>query len=160
MRQITAIAFRLLALWLLIQVVLNLTTLAFLLLNFEQQQQNKVSAAAYASFGTVITLIGLLAVYLLYKTSASVLERMKQGSDISQSHETQMLLFQLGGLYFTVLALAQIPRSVLIMFNDDPTMLINIFAVIGQVFQLGIGVWLMTSSRFWHGLFIKLRGRD
>ena len=158
-QQITAIAFRLLALWLLIQIFLNLSTLAILFVNLEQHREKETTATAYAILVGVIVFVGLLAVFFINKAASSVLERAKADSGTWLSSDSQLLLFQLGGLYFVVNSLAHLPRSLSIILSEHQPTLMSVFAISGEVLQLGVGLWLVTGAKYWYGIFVKFRIR-
>jgi len=158
-QQITAIALRLFSIWLLIQLILNLPSLLMVFASVEQYRQQKIPMGAYVSLVGVFILVGLIAVFLIYKAASSVLKSSKSESEATLSNGSQKVLFQLAGLYFVVNALAYLPRSLAFIPNTADISSTNILWPAGLVFQLVIGLWLVGSSAFWLNLFNKLRGR-
>ncbi|WP_299942403.1 hypothetical protein [uncultured Microbulbifer sp.] len=114
---------------------------------------------AYAGLIGAIILAGLIAVYLINKAANSVLSRAKSNFEATLSSDSQKVLFQLAGLYFVVNALAYLPRSLSFIPNTVEIASSSILWPAGLVFQLAIGLWLVSASTFWHNLFNKLRGR-
>jgi hypothetical protein len=158
-QQITAIALRLLSIWLLIQLVLNLPSLIILLTGVEQYRQQEISTSVYLAFISLSTLVGIVAAFLINKAATSVLVRAKTESKVTLSSDSQKILFQIAGLYFVVNAIAYLPRSLSFIPNAVEVSLSNLLFPAGLVFQLIIGLWLISYSTFWCNFFNKLRGR-
>ena len=114
---------------------------------------------AYIGIIGSLTLVGLFAAFLINKAATSVLNKAKSDSEATLGIESQKLLFQLVGLYFVVNALVYLPRSLSFIPSTTEINLTNWLWSAGLIFQLGIGVWLVSSSTFWLNLFNKLRGR-
>lgn len=158
-QQITAIALRLLSIWLLIQLVLNLPSLIILLTGVEQYRQQEISTSVYLAYISLSTLVGIVAAFLINKAATSVLVRAKTESKVTLSSDSQKILFQIAGLYFVVNAIAYLPRSLSFIPNAVELSLSNLLFPAGLVFQLIIGLWLISYSTFWCNFFNKLRGR-
>jgi len=114
---------------------------------------------AYVGIIGAFILVGLIAVFLINKTASSVLNSAKSESESTLSNDSQKVLFQLAGLYFVVNALAYLPRSLSFIPNTVEISSSSILWPAGLVFQLIIGLWLVSASTFWLNLFNKLRGR-
>ena len=158
-QQVTAIALRLFSIWLLIQLILNLPSLAMLFISVKEYRQQEIPMAAYAGLMGVFILIGLIAVFLINRAANSVLNSAKSSSEATLSSESQKVLFQLAGLYFVVNSLAYLPRSLSFIPNTVEIASSSILWPVGLVFQLSIGLWLVSCSAFWRNFFNKLRGR-
>src|SRR5690606_11550815 len=158
-QQVTAIALRLISIWLLIQLVLNLPSLVLVFSSIEQYQQQEIPQGAYVGIIAAFLLIGFVAVFLINKAARSVLARAKTDSEKSLSKDSQKVLFQLAGLYFVVDAIVYLPRSLGFIPNATEISVSNVLWPVGLVFQLTIGLWLVSNSSFWLNLFQKLRGR-
>ncbi|MBH8580936.1 hypothetical protein [Bisbaumannia pacifica] len=158
-KQVTAIALRLFSIWLLVQLILNLPSLVMLFASVEQYQQQEIPMVAYLGLIGVFILVGLIAVFIINKAATSVLERAKSNSEVTLSNDSQEVLFQLAGLYFVVNALAYLPRSLSFILNTGEISSSGMLWPAGLVFQLAIGIWLLSASTFWLNLLNKLRGR-
>ena len=158
-QQITAIALRLLSIWLLIHIVLSLPSIVLSFQSFESFYQNEAPTLMF--FGVVIAFyaLGLLAVFLIFKAATSVLVHAKSDSALTLSEESQKVLFQLAGLYFVVNALAYLPRTFAPIVSSVDLSLTPHLGSAGLLLQLFIGLWLASCSAFWLRLFQKLRGR-
>jgi len=157
-RQITAIALRLLAIWLLIQLILNLSSLIVLFANVEDYQQHEMPLFAYVSLIISFLAVGLVAAYLINKSANSVLDHAESQPETSLSNDSQKVLFQLAGFYFVVDAVSYLPRSLAFIPKTEGLSLLNLLWPAGVALQLIIGLWLVGSSSFWVGVFHKLRG--
>lgn len=158
-RQVTAIALKLLAIWLLIQLVLNLPALLLVLASAEHYQQQTIPMIVYLGMIISFLVVGLTAAYLINKSANSVLNQAESQSETSLSHDAQKVLLQLLGLYFVVNAVAYLPRSLAFIPGSLDLSLSNLLWPAGLTFQLVIGLWLVASSTFWVSLLQKLRGR-
>lgn len=158
-QQVAAIALKLVAIWLLIELVLSLPSILLLLSSIEQYRQEAVPTGAYVAIVGAYFGIGVLAVFLIDKAATSVLERTRTDSEESASDEFQKVLFQLAGLYFIVDAIASLPRSLGFIAKVAEVSVPDLLWPVGLVFQLAIGSWLVGNSSFWLSLFHRLRGR-
>ncbi|WP_305967380.1 hypothetical protein [Marinobacter salsuginis] len=158
-QQVTAIALRLISIWLLIELILNLPSLVLVFSSLEQYQQPEIPLGAYVGIIGAFLLIGLFAVFLIHKAATSVLTQAKTGSENSLSNDSQKVLFQLAGLYFVVDAIVYLPRSLGFIPSATDISISSMLWPVGLVFQLAIGLWLLSNSSFWLNCFQKLRGR-
>lgn len=159
---VTAVALRIMAIWLLVQLVLNLPTLGMLFASVESFQQRELPLTGYVVISGAFLLVGLLAAWLINKAAISVLARAKAESNLETtalSQDAQRLLFQLVGLFFIIGALARLPGALSFIPHVQQFSLFHLLSPAGLVFQLGVGLWLVVSSSFWVVLFQKLRGR-
>ncbi|MEO9589366.1 MULTISPECIES: hypothetical protein [Marinobacter] len=158
-QQVTAIALRLISIWLLIELVLNLPSLVMAFSSIEQYQQQEMPLVAYVGLIGSFLFIGFVAVFLINKAAKSVLSRAKTDEESSLSNDSQKSLFQLAGLYFVVDAIVYLPRSLGFIPSTTDISVSSLLWAVGLVFQLAIGLWLVSNSSFWLRFFQKLRGR-
>lgn len=160
-RQVTAIALRLMALWLLVKLVFSLPTLALLLQSVETLPQGDTPALFLLYTGGFL-LVGLLAIWLIDRAARSALVRVGEAAPDETrplSHQAQALMFQLLGLYFLISALADLPGVLAFAPHVDQLTWPQLLRPAGQAFQLGMGLWLAAGSGFWIRLCRRLRGR-
>lgn len=156
-QQITAVALKIIAIWLMIQLFLNIPSLLMLMTNLEKYQQAAIPAIIYFWLMSCFLVIGLVSAYLIYRTAASVLVSSRTETDASLSADSQKLLFQFAGIYFVVRSLAQLP-SALAFIPVTPTLdMANVLGLTGLVIQLVTGLWLMLYPSFWFTLFGRWR---
>ena len=158
-QQVAAVALRLLAIWFLIQIVLNLSSVIMMLSIMGDYQQQQIPVVAYIGIMASFLVVGLVVAFLIDKASESVLARAKTDSALTLSDESQMVLFQLAGLYFIVTALASLPSSLSFIPESVEITATNVFWPAGLLFELVVGFWLVANSVFWLRLFNKLRSR-
>ena len=152
-QQITAVALKIIAIWLMIQLFLNLPSLVMLMTSLEKYQQAAIPAVIYFWLVTCFLLIGLVSAYLIYKTAASVLVSAHTETAVTLSNDSQKLLLQLAGIYFVVRSIAQLPAALAFIPVTPSINLANMLGLVGLVLQLIIGLWLMVRSSFWLNLF-------
>ena len=159
-QQVTAIALRLLAIWLLIQTVLNLPSVFMILAGLDEYQQQVIPSGIYIATLISVTGIGLFAVFLINKIATSVLSNKTSESEQELSNDTQKFIFQFAGLYFVVNAVAYLPRSLSFIPHTAEISTSSLLWPMGLIFQLIIGIFLIVSSNFWLRFFRTLRGRE
>ncbi|MCL4410679.1 MAG: hypothetical protein M1356_10310 [Gammaproteobacteria bacterium] len=158
-QQITAIALRILSIWLLIHLLLSLPSVALMIPSFEMFHEQEAPRWMFFGIAGAFFVLGLVAVFIIFKLATSVLTRAKSDSALTLSDDSQKMLFQLAGLYFIVNALAYLPRTLVPISNIPDLSLAHFMTSAGLVLQLVIGLWLASRSSFWVGLFRRLRGR-
>ncbi|MCL5049381.1 MAG: hypothetical protein M1473_02415 [Firmicutes bacterium] len=158
-QQITAIALRILSIWLLIHLLLSLPSVALMIPSFEMFHEQETPRWMFFGIAGTFFVLCLVAVFLIFKLATSVLTRTKSDSALTLSDDSQKMLLQLAGLYFIVNALAYLPRSFVPISNTPDLSLAHFMTSAGLVLQLVIGLWLASRSSFWVGLFRRLRGR-
>lgn len=156
-QQITAVALKLIAIWLVLQMFLNVPSLVMLSTHLEQYQQKAIPAVIYFWMITCFLVVGLVAAYLVFKTAASVLATAKTDTPLSLGEDSQKILFQLAGIYFVVRSLAQLPASLSFIPIAPAVDMANILGLVGIIIQLLAGLWLTLCSGFWVGLMQNLR---
>lgn len=160
-KQITAVALRLMALWLLVKLILSLPTLALMLGAAETVPAGSMSAPFLLLIGGFL-LVGLLAAWLIGRAANAALAQVEKATSddtATLGHLDQKLLFQLLGLYFLVSALAGLPGALSFLPQVPQVSWQLLLRPAGLFFQLGIGLWLIAGAAFWCRLFNRLRGR-
>ena len=158
-KEITAIALRLFSVWLLVQVILNVSGIALLLTSVEQYQGQVIPGYVYFMLIGSFILIGLLAAYLIWVSAQSVLNRCPGAESQGLDQDGQRFLLQLGGAYFIVTSLAYLPRSLGFLSHSLEFSYMNLLWPLGLAFQFCIGLALLVGAAHWAVLFAKLRGR-
>ena len=157
-RDVAVIALRLFALWLLVQVILNIPSLVVLLTSVEQYQGHVIPKYLQVLLIGSFIFLGLLTAFLIWIAAKSALARCAhEAGELSQ--QGQIFLLQLGGVYFFVTALAYLPRSLGFLSHSLEFSVANMLWPLGLVFQLCIGLDLLVRSSQWAKLLAKLRGR-
>ena len=159
-KEVTAIALRLFSIWLLVQVILNVSSIALLMTSVEQYQGQVIPEYVYFMLIGSFIAIGLLAAYLIWASAKSVLNRCPSSGSRGLDLDGQRFLLQLGGAYFIVTSLAYLPRSLGFLAHSLEFSYMNLLWPLGLAFQLGIGLALLVGASHWAVLFAKLRGRQ
>lgn len=158
-KEVTAIALRLFSLWLLVQVILNLPSLALFLTSMGQFQEQFLPRYVYILMIGCSVVIGLIAVFLIWRTASSVLAYKAGEGGSGVDEQSQKFLLQLGGAYFIVNSLAYLPRSLGFLQSSFEVSYVHLLSPLGLLFQLFIGLALVVHASWWAHLFAKLRGR-
>ncbi|GAB2711966.1 hypothetical protein [Halomonas garicola] len=159
-KQITAVALRLMALWLLVKLILSLPTYAMMLGAAGTVPEDSAPALLLLLIG-VFLLVGLLAAWLIHRAANAALARVEQAAPDATAAlgpQDQKLLFQLLGLYFLIAALAGLPDALAFLPYWPQASWQSFLRPAGLLFQLGMGLWLAAGASFWCRLFHRLRG--
>ena len=160
-QQVTAIALRALAIWLLLQVVLNSPGLILLLNDTKYYRNQSIPIEVYSLVIGGFYAVGFTAAFLLNRLAGSVLKKVKskEGVEVHLTIDSEKFLLQLLGAYFLVDALVSIPRTLSFVIHVDRVDVTQFFWPAGLVVQLIIGLFLIGSSKYWLRAFEVLRGR-
>lgn len=158
-KEVTAISFRLFSLWLLVQVIMNVPSLALLLTGVEQYQGRVVPEYVYVTAIGGFVVIGVVAAYLIWVAARSTLASASSTGGQMLDRNGQKFLLQLGGAYFVVDALAYLPRSLGFLQHSIELSYATLLSPLGLFLQLGIGLTLLVNPSHWTEIFQKLRGR-
>lgn len=155
-REVTAIAIKLLAIWLLVHVIIYIPSLAVAFTSVQDFNQTKLPQWLYYALVASSLIIGFLAAILLMRTSNSVLA--STGTESTGSNIDQTFLLQLAGIFFIVTALTSLPGILLNLGKVSTVQTDTIFYLGGKLFELGVGLYLLTKPAVWARLLNRLRG--
>ena len=158
-RDITAVVLRLFSLWLLVQVILNVPALVMLLTSIEQYQGRVIPEYVHVLLVGGLVLLGLFAALLIWFAAGSALARCSGEGGEALDQEGRMFLLQLGGVYFMVTALADLPQSLGFLSYSSEFSYTDWLWTLGLVVQLCIGLSLAVAASQWKVLLATLRGR-
>ena len=158
-QQITAIAIRFFAISLLVKLVLNIPGLTMILASMESYIQQDIPVLAYIGLVVSFLFVGLVAAYLMYRASKSILDKASDDSPSILNKDNQQFLIQLGGFYFIINALSYIPKSIAVIPTSPGIEAYNLLVAFGWFFQLCVGLFLIAKTSYWVELLQKMRGR-
>ncbi|MGB0732344.1 MAG: hypothetical protein ACPGPF_01215 [Pontibacterium sp.] len=161
-RTISAIAFKVLAILLLVELVMSAPALSRLAI-----MTMDGSAGLILLLIGVIAIVGLVACFLLFRFSNSILKALPEGSSDERAASSHTLIIQLVGLFFVVSPISEIPLSLneivkLAFFQTSygmPAALPYVLHLGGLVLQLFLGVAMLIGSQKVHRWLLKIRGR-
>jgi hypothetical protein len=155
-REITAIAIKLLAIWLLVHVIIYIPSLAVAFTSVQNFNQTELPQWLYYALVASSLIIGFLAAILLMRTSNSVLALTSTES--TGSNIDQTFLLQLAGIFFIVSVLAGLPGILLNLGKISSVETDTVFYLGGKLFELGVGLYLLIKPSVWVRLLNRLRG--
>ena len=157
-QQITALAFKIFSIWLLVQLILNLSPLIMYISGIESYLDHNFPVSFYISTLLAFLIVGLIAVFLLHRLARSVLNSTDTEKTYDISKDAQKYFLQVVGVYFIVISLAYLPRSISAVFLSDQFFTDSLFWPGGLIFQFIVGITLVGQSIFWSNLLKKMRG--
>jgi hypothetical protein len=155
-REVTAIAIKLLAIWLLVHVIVYIPSFAVAFTSVQDFNQTELPEWLYYALVASSLIIGFLAAILLMRTSNSVLA--STSTESMGSNVDQTFLLQLAGIFFIVTALVGLPGILLNLGKMSSVETDTVFYVGGKLFELGIGLYLLIKPAVWVRLLNRLRG--
>src|SRR5690625_7629159 len=105
-KEVTAIALRLFSIWLLVQIILNISSVALLLTSIGQYQGEVLPDYVYFMLIGSFIAIGLLAVYFIWASAKSALERCPSVQSQSFDLDAPPSIVELRGAYCIITSLA------------------------------------------------------
>lgn len=157
-KEVAAISIKLLALWLLIQVILYIPSLILIISTFGEIKQNKVQLDFYVSVVSTFLIIGTVASFVLFRVSNSVLNKIPDTTEIKHDGLSQQFILQVAGTFFIVNALSTLLSYSTILLRDEDFNISNYFYVSGILLEFVIGAHLLVSSIIWVRWLNYLRG--
>lgn len=155
-KEVTAIAIKLLAIWLLVHVIVYIPSLAVAFTSVQDFNQTELPQWLYYALVASSLIIGFLAAILLMRTSNSVLA--STSTESTGSNIDQTFLLQLAGIFFIVTALVGLPGILLNLGNVSTVQTDTVFYLGGKLFELGVGLYLLIKPTVWTRLLNRLRG--
>lgn len=168
-RVVTAIAFKVLAVWLLVHVVLGFPQVAHVALSFHHELGlGNHAGMLYVSLLFAAGLVGGTACYLIFRLSKSILYSVDDGSVDAAGMLSQGLVLQIVGLFFIVSVTVDFPGALYDFYtnrqfkdqNGLPLGLPSLLQLLALFFQFIVGCALLVGSEKSRKILLKLRGRD
>lgn len=167
-KEVAAISIKVLAIWLLVHMILELPRLS--ILGLQLQHGFGLDKYPYNLFiGLIVTavVVGSLACFLLLRVSNSVLRALDSDSKSNRSELSQEFILQIAGIYFVVLALVAIPDSIRELYfayvsvsKHSATMpFIPLTYFFGLLIKCVVGMCLIVGAKRCRVWLYRLRGR-
>jgi len=168
-KEVTAISIKILAIWLLVHVVLEFSTVAHLAVSV-QRDLGYGDHSSVLVIGLFITtaIVGGTACFLLFRLSNSVLCSLNDRSESDAGKLSQEFILQISGLFFVVSALIELPRAInetylttqtLVGGNGMSLVLPYLMYLLAVLFKFVVGVTMVIGSKRCNAWLLKLRGR-
>lgn len=151
-REVSAIALKILSIWLLLQLLLS----CLKLVGVYHALGEKVFLIHEVGLIGGLTLVGFFMVFLVWRLSNSVLRGTRSKGSVAPLMES--LAIQLLGLYLVITTLGDIPLALLYTYKGEASEINRYAYLTGRVVQLIFGLVLLTRSLYWHSLLLKMRG--
>ena len=153
-REVAAIAIKLLAIWMLLEVLIFLPGFISLFVHMQE------AASLPYQIGLVCTYlaVGLLLAFVLFKTSNSVLSSTPDAE--SNSGVSEGFILQVAGAFFVASAFEHLAGVWLTDFELSDNMFKAVLYNLVYALELVVGLALMTRREIFVKLLWKLRGRD
>ncbi|MFY0666335.1 MAG: hypothetical protein JXQ97_17065 [Natronospirillum sp.] len=149
-KTLTSLALRVFALWLLAQLIVNSAQFFAVITALTGLAEHSLYPVYFLAFFG----LGILAVWLLWRLSGSVLNRVGEDDQQPLPQGTQAFVLQILGVYFLVTALAYLPRHVVISVDWWKSVL----PALGLLLKGALGLALVVRAPAWANLLTKLRG--
>ena len=156
-QQLTALAIKILGIWLLVHVVLYLPSIGMLTANLANFTDSPIPASLSVAVFVGFLAVGLVVSIIMLRVSKSVLSSIPESQE--QSILTPTFALQITGLFFIVSALAVLPGYVLSLSKQTVMQLSTYGYLAGHFFKMSVGVYLLVKPAVWVHWFNKLRGR-
>lgn len=156
-QQLTALAIKILAIWLLVHVVLYLPSIAMLTANLENFTDRAIPESLSVAVFIGFLAVGMAVSLIMFRVSKSVLSCVPESNQ--QNIFTPTFALQITGLFFVVSTLAVLPGYVLSISKQAAIPLSSYGYLAGYAFKIAVGAYLLVKPSVWVHWFNKLRGR-
>ena len=156
---ITAIAFKLFAIWLIVQIILQIP-FAWQIYYLTKQYRSPEVVMEVVPYLILISLIacGLIAGIIIFRLGQKVFEALPDGENIIDTKDTEKLFIQLLGVIFIVTALSRIPSAGVASYSGTGKNTLSDFLWLGALLiKLIIGLLLVTKSGYIQAFLKRLR---
>ncbi len=157
-QQLTALAIRILAIWLLVNVVLYLPSTATLAVNLSKTADQPISTSFSIAIFVGFLGLGLVVSLILLRVSKSAL------SSVAGPQENNILspdiALQILGLFFIVSTLTFLPGYILSLLKQATITPTAYGYLLGDAFKLLVGAYLLVKPTVWVSWLNHLRGRS
>lgn len=157
-QQLTALAIKILAIWLLVNVVLYLPSIAVLTSDVSSFTDTQIPLSLSIAVFVGFIATGLAVSLIMFRVSKSILSSVPESND--QIVFTPTVALQITGLFFLVSVLTVLPGYVLSLSKLADFPISSYGYLGGYLFKMGIGVYLLAKPTVWTRWFNYLRGRD
>ncbi len=158
-KEVAAIAIKLLALWLLVQVILYIPSLILIINTVDSFNQDKTPLDFYVSVVCTFLVMGTVASFVLFRVSNKVLNSIPTSSKINYEGLSQQFILQVAGTFFIVNAISTILGYSTALLKDEQFNASNYIYVSGILLEFVIGAHLLVYSTIWVRWLNYLRGR-
>ena len=158
-RVITAVAFKLFAIWLIVQIVLRIPY-AWQMYYLTKRYRADEAVETVFPYLLFISLIvcGFFAARVIYKLGDKVIAALPQGDGFFTPKDYETTLFQLLGAYFFVTAISIFPSAVIRAIQVDGKSPVSDWIwVVSLIFKMSIGIFLIAKARYFCDLMKKFR---
>ncbi len=157
-KQLTALAIKILAIWLLISVVLYLPSIAMIMTHLANVADKPIPSSLSVAVFFGFLVVGLVVSFIMLRVSKSFLAGIPESND--KNILTPIFVLQITGLFFIVSALTELPGYGLSLSKEAVVPLSSYGYLAGYIFKIGVGAYLLVKPSVWGSWFNKLRGRE
>jgi F0F1-type ATP synthase assembly protein I len=159
-KEVTAIAFKLLALWLLVQMLFYVPSMITLLATMEIVSQDYVLLQdhLYIVMVGIFLLVGVITAFLLLRTANKILNALPDNQETKENNLSQAFFIQLAGAFFIVSAFTSISGSIMGLIKEEAFNTSRYFYFIGMAFEMTVGIYMLIRPKMVVTSFAKRRG--
>lgn len=158
-KEITAIAIKFFGIYLLVNIVIYFPSFFATLSALENYHGQDFDNSVFILVVGAFILLGFVVSFFLFKLANSICSQAPESSG-NTSTLSQEFLLQVLGTYFIVASLTAMPSVAISIFAGASINLLNALHIIGYIFQVFVGIYLLTKPSFWVQCFNKFRGRS
>lgn len=145
-REITAIAIRFFAIYLLVNTVIYVPSMIVSMTMLQDYYQENFSQSVFVFVVGAFVGLGLVVIVTLNRLANSIASRVPAETEVS-SKLSQELLFQVLGVFFVVTGFSSMPGVIIAMFKKSPFDSIMLLYTLGDLFQVLVGYYLVVKPK-------------
>lgn len=155
-QQLTALAIKILAIWLLVNVVLYLPNIALIAFGVSPLSEAPIPLSISVAVLSGFIVTGLALSLIMLRMAKSILSSVPESRE--QIAFTPSVALQLTGLFFLVSALTVLPGYFLSQIKLSTIPMSSYGYMAGYIFKMAVGIYLLVKPSVWAGWFNYLRG--
>lgn len=156
-RQLTALAMKILAIWLLVHVVLYLPNIAMLSASAFQSNGAEIPQSVSIAVFIGFLVVGFIVSIIMLRISNSVLSIASDESD--ENCVAPSFILQVAGVFFIVSAIAVLPGYILSLAKQSSIQPASYGYLVGYIFEIAVGGYLLVKPAVWVVWLNRFRGR-
>lgn len=145
-KDITAIAIRFFAIYLLVNTVVYVPSMIVSMTMLQDYYQESFSPSIFVFVVGAFVALGLVVIVALNRLANSISSKVENETE-TDTKISQELLFQVLGVFFVVTGLSSMPGVIIAMFKKTPFDSIMLLYTLGDLFQIVTGYYLVIKPK-------------
>jgi hypothetical protein len=158
-KDITAIAIKFFAIYLLVNVVVYFPSMIVSMTALQKYHEETFSSEMFVSVVGAFIVLGITISFMLNRLANSIASKSSENTAINSDLPKDFLL-QILGVYFIISGISSLPGIAISLFKHNAMDSATLLYGVGYIFQVVVGFYLVVKPTIWNQWLNKLRGRS